>query len=179
MKNIFIPVLAIILLTWLLVRALGELAGRKGAPERSRHWIDEYFFAKVVRSTLQEAGFSADSAHRAVLILKVLTGHQHWYRTEGMEKGAVFRVLENLFRDGEFQQLVGVNRYQDRLWFHKESFEMMRDWLLTAAAVDALREKENAPAELKSRYGLYSRMAKAEGASGYRVEVLLDAAKAN
>jgi len=86
-------------------------------------------------------------------------------------------VLENLFRDGEFQQLVGVNRYQEQLWFHKESFEIMRVWLLTAAAIDTLRDNESAPAELKSIYSLFSRMAKAEEASGYRVEILLDAAK--
>ena len=44
-------------------------------------------------------------------------------------------MFEKLLKDTDIQHFLGINRYHDVLWYHKESMEMLVQWLgLTAGA---------------------------------------------
>ncbi len=186
---------------WLLVHALGAIAGREGFAQRSRSWIDEWLLGKVLGSALQEHGLSPEESWSEVAWLKVLTTHQRWFddarqvaaapapgaragrrREAGLERIAPpspARVLETLLRDAELQSVLGVNRYQGELWFNAEAFQRLVLWLEILAVVEASARPEAEPeaaAALKARLEVAAALGRAAERSGYRVERLLEAA---
>src|SRR5262245_12239967 len=96
------------------VHALGKLGDAADYDEQSRSWIDEWLFGRMIARALEEVGLDEVAAARAVVIIKRLTSHQHWFAVQG-DAGA-HQTLEALLRDSEMQQLLGVNRYQGILW---------------------------------------------------------------
>jgi hypothetical protein len=115
-------------------------------------------------------------------------------------------LLERLLQDPDVQGFLQVNRYRDVLWFNKEMFDRLSSWLLLTAAVIILAESpaaavpepkaagarkrkkaepDSVPAwptsaveRLRSCLEVLETLHRAEQGSGYRVDKLLDLAKA-
>ena len=160
---------------WAFVHALGKLGDTVDYDEQSRSWIDEWLLGRMIARALQEVGLDEAAAARAVVIIKRLTSHQHWFVDQG--SAGAYETLEALLRDSEMQQLLGVNRYQGVLWFNKQSFERLLWWLLLLAAVMVSADPARAPSEVTEEiaacYANVRRMRAAAVESGYQVEKLL------
>ncbi len=84
-------------------------------------------------------------------------------------------------KDGEVQRFVQVNRYRGVLWFNKEGFDQLLQWMLVLAAVevsaDPHRPKKEVAQEIVACYDVIRKLQVAEEASGYQVVELIEAAK--
>ena len=190
------------LLGWWSVHALGKVAGEAGFAERSRSWIDEWLLGKVLAGALQDLDLDENAAWQAVAVVKLLSSHQGWwilarpeFSPEARDEaesiisapGAQFTgeaeraprpayaVLENLLKDDQVRQLLGVNRYGDVLWFNKEAFEQLLWWLMVVAAVQimAVRPSAEAATDVRSAYHVIQQLDQAKDGSNYQVEELL------
>ena len=91
--------------------------------------------------------------------------------------------METLLSDVAVQSFIGVNRYQDVLWFNKENFEELIWWLYTVSVVVVTTPKDiEKPAneiveEILHLYEAVQRVLTAESESGYQVEKFLEAVR--
>jgi hypothetical protein len=122
------------------------------------------------------------SAWWAVTTIKILTTHQRWLEIHDADDDRPYQVLQSWLRDDEVQRFLQVNRYQDVLWFNHEAFEKLLWWMLVTATVTISANPELSPDEVaeqvRGRYDVVRRLQEAEEASEYRVERLLDSARA-
>jgi hypothetical protein len=99
------------------------------------------------------------------------------------DKKAAYHILNRILSDNDAQIYLGVNRYQDVLWFNKESFEDLLWWLYILAIVEissqGLQTDQNNEIEKKilECYNEISSLIKNAEASGYKLEKLLDIVK--
>jgi glycosidase len=119
-----------VLFGWAFTHALGKITGDENAAEFSRSWMDEWLLGKIILQTLNELDFEEGVSSRAVATIKWLTTHQDWMRIKGFEGNRAYNVLLSLLNDMEIHQYLFINRYQDILWFNRESFEDLLDWMM-------------------------------------------------
>jgi len=166
---------------WAFVRDLGKIVKARDYEEQSRSWIDEWLLGKIIRSAFGDLGCDDRRSGHAVQLIKILTGHQNWFTIAGSRQGRSYRALRSLFEDQEVQQVLGVNRYQDILWFNKDAFESLLGWLWLIALADSTAKpgitEEEMAQEIAERYGVIQAWREAEKVSGYQVEKLLEAVK--
>ena len=174
------------LLAWAIVMRLGQAVDELDYAEQSRTWIDEWLLGKIIAGALKEMGLSQHAVQRAGSLLRIITTHQAWCQTEEKGKPAerAYRMLQSWLKDSEVQAFMRVNRYQDVLWYNKESFEELLWWLYAAGAVCVLSHVMQSDAdvsataqELIANYELVDKLLRAENASEYQVEKLLEAAR--
>ena len=94
---------------------------------------------------------------------------------------SAFQHQRELEKEERF--IVGVNRYQDVLWFNKEAFEELIWWLYVTASISIITTySANEPESSISKqilelYETVEHLLLAETESGYQVEKLLEAAR--
>ena len=167
------------LLGWAFTHALGQAIDATGYEERSRGWIDECLFGKVLAETLEQLGLDVPAAQRAVAAIKCMTSLRQWANTHGTAHARAYQALTSWLQNRDTQQFIGVNRFDDVLWFNKESFDELLEYMLLVAVIDILANpKRPAPDVLVKRiyacYDIVQRLQSAADASGYRVAELLN-----
>jgi glycosidase len=156
------------LLVWALTHHLGAAAAPAAlAAEQSRSWIDEWLLGPIIRSALREINGDDGAAERGVALVKLLTAHAG--RVAGDAPAGAEALLDALLADRDAQQFIGVNRYNDVVYFNKESFEQLVGWL--EAAARAL----GAPADADAAF---TQLRRASVESGYQLERLREVARA-
>jgi glycosidase len=172
-----------ILYAWVFTASLGKMIipdkDHPGADpaEISRSWIDEWLLGKIIAGTLQELGMSEDTARRAITLVKILVKHRP------PEKLPPAFSLHALLSDVAVQSYIGMNRYQDVLWFNKETFEELVWWLYATSVITttaSIKVEEPAAEFAKAILDLYEavqRLLQAESESGFQVEKLLEASR--
>jgi glycosidase len=176
------------LLAYLSTRKLGLATGAEQNDEQSRTLIDEWLLGKIIATTLIDLEVPEPDAWRFVATIKILVSHQNWLDWNGKPKERVYSHLRDLLKDFEVQRYIGVNRYQDILWFNQESFEQLLWWLFASSVIDLTVDQSGTPAAdgepaaqvaqlIIDNYDIIKRLQKAEQESRYQVERLLEAAK--
>jgi hypothetical protein len=88
-------------------------------------------------------------------------------------------VLEAWLQDGEVQRFLQVNRYQDVLWFNKESLDQLLGWMfiVTATAISAgpARPASKVARGIAACYDVIVQLQRAAEKSGYQLDKLLEA----
>ena len=176
-------------LGWLFTHALGKIVDEVNFEQISRSWLDEWLLGKIIAGTLQDLGLDEGAAWRSVATIEILTSHQRWFKDQPLavsgqrlaEKGRAYQVLESWLKDDEVQRFLQVNRYQGVLWFNKEAFEQLLEWMLLVATVtisaDPLRPADKATQETAALHDVVKKLQQAQEESGYQVEKLLEAAR--
>ncbi len=179
------------MLGWLFTHNLGAIAGSASPDslaEVSRSWIDEWLFGKILAGALHDLGIDDASSWRAVALIKILVMHTVSAlpaavkdKTKAAASSQAYRLLETWLRDSEVQRFIGVNRYQDVLWFNKESFDNLAWWMFTVQIIEICANPALTPDEagkaILACYDLIQHIRQAEDASGFQVEKLLNAVK--
>ncbi len=164
---------------WVFVHALGGVRGEGDVVRQSRAWLDEWMLDKIIARALQDLGASEAQAQRAVAAIQVMTTQQRWQERRPRRARA---ALEAWFGDSETAQFLGVNRYNDIVWFNQEAFESLVGWMFAVAFVSVAADARRTPAriarEIAAGYDVVKALRKAERKSGYQVERLLAAARA-
>jgi len=165
------------LLGWLFTHALGKVVERADDVQLSRSWLDEWLLSRIVAGTLQDLGLDEGGTRWSVAVIRLLTTHQRWF--EGQPPKRPYQILASWLRDGEVQRILGLNRYQGILWFRKEAFDKLLEWMLLVAVVtcsaDPLRPTTEAAEEIVESCDVVRMLQRAEEECGYQVQKLLEA----
>jgi len=173
-----------VMLGWVTSAFLGKIISDIEYEEISRSWIDEWMLNKILSSTLSELGLDDRLSWRAVTLIKLLTSHHSWWTINNTSGNAnektAYHILTSIFSDNDAQLFLGVNRYQDILWFNKESYEDLLWWLFIIASVDISRQhltdnKDDIVGKnILQCHKLITTLIDQAEASGYKLEQLLD-----
>jgi len=172
------------LLGWNFTHLLGKTAAEKDYCELSRSWLDEWLLGKILAGALRDLGLAENEAWRNVGLIKVLITHHDWWTRQSSpdrlpEKNQVreLGIVQGWLKDPEVHRYLGVNRYQEILWFNKESFEALLWWLYTVAVVDILVTVPDPqiPQAIRDCYTVIQKLQAAEAASDYQIEKMLKA----
>jgi glycosidase len=177
-----------VVLGWLFTSNLGKINSESGYEEISRSWIDEWMLNKILVSTLNDLGLDERSNWRAVALIKLLTSHHNWWQQlefdqKKVKKGVLYNILISILSDSDALVYLGVNRYQDILWFNKESFEDLIWWLMVIGCIEisftvsSLAENEWFIKWIVPCFQVTTELLDAAQASGYKLEKLLELVK--
>jgi hypothetical protein len=165
------------LLGWLFVHSLGKVLHETDFEAQSRSWIDEWLLGKIIAGALRDLGLDEAAAWWRVALVKLLTTHQRWFESQVPGEKQAYRVLVSWLQDSEVQQFLQVNRYQDALWFNKETFEQLLGWMALLATVqisaDPQRPASQVPHEIAACYAIVQQLLRAGQQSEYQIEKLL------
>jgi hypothetical protein len=157
------------------------MAGSTDFSQRSASLIDEWGLSKVIGSGLADLGLEEATVRRSMGLVKILTRHQRWFITESSDPMKARGILELLLKDGEVQQFLQVNRYNDIWWFNKEAFEELLWWLMLISSVEIgsnpLRPVNEMARDLEGCWSMIQTLQEAEEKSEYQVEKLLSILK--
>jgi hypothetical protein len=173
---------------WLFTSQLGKIILKEGYEEVSRSWMDEWMLNKLFVSTLDDLGLDERSNWRAVTLVKLLTSHHSWWKsTEASlnkkSKSVAYQILASILSDSDAQGYLGVNRYQDVLWFNKEAFEDLMWWLFIIGAVEIsstpikVEPSDKNGKTILRCYDEVTNLLENAQLSGYKLEKLLDLLK--
>ncbi|MFU8772689.1 MAG: alpha-amylase family glycosyl hydrolase, partial [Anaerolineales bacterium] len=175
------------LLSWIYIFPLGRLVDETQSLERSRSWIDEFLFGRVIASSVQNFGRDEGGSWQAVQIIKFLISHARWPYRLGLtgRKDAkqelinLRSLLQEWLSDVDIQGFLRINRYQGILWFNKESFHDFLSWMLISGCLLVMNDSDISDNELdgilNEVFELIERLLNASDVSGYQVEGLLEA----
>lgn len=162
-----------IIFDWLFLHPMGKIVSSEDFSETGYRWMGEWKLDRILVETWMDLGFDERIAKRSVGLVKILTRHQRWFEEKNIE-----HVIQNLLWDDEISQFLGLNQYEDILWFNKEAFEEMLWWLMLTAAIeigfDPLRPAKEVIRELERCWSMTKKFQDAEKKSGYQVIKLLE-----
>ena len=165
------------LLGWTFVYALGGLVDATHAAAVSRDWFDEWLLRKPIAGALAELGLSEQAQQRVTLTVRLLLSADEWLPSDAARRHPAF-VLRRAMNHRDVRAYLGVNRYDDVLWFNREAFG---EWLWWMLCLEVVRSAEADEADVVGRlsgiYQLITQLQAAEALSGYQVDALLEAAQ--
>ena len=166
-----------VLLSWLSVHRLGMVISPTEYPQISRSWIDEWLLNKIIATALADLGLDERSTWQSIHLVRILVSHETWWEEPAADQA--YQLMETIFSNFEAQQYLGVNRYQDILWYNREAFVDLIWWLYVTAIVHCvahLPADQVAQAVIK-RYSIIHQIQQASAESSYQVEKLLSSLK--
>ncbi len=168
------------LLCWIFIHNIGSMVNEQDYATISRAWIDEWLLGKIIANTLKKMGLSDEISWRSVGIIKILISHQDWFDTKISKDQFAYYILRSWLRDNEFQGFLGINRYQDILWFNKEAFQEILWWMYLASLIKTCQKMDQPEVisqEIIAQYEVILELLKAAEESSYQVETILEALK--
>ena len=170
------PALRVTLLMLSLTSRLGKVASQEDFSEQSLAWLDEFRLNKTFIEVLQSMGVTSQEIQNSALLLRIGITHQGWYnatKNEPMEE-----IIVRWFTDPQVQTLLRVNRYQDVLWYNRESFETLVWWLSLIALYQYIANPGADASTLTevvlNLNQLLGKLKKLEAKSGYQFDRLFD-----
>lgn len=128
---------------WALMRPLGGAEPDEDSGLKTRSLFDEWSLEMVLTRFFEAVGASAEPTTRAIDLLRFGLSRQGWLADEAtwaLEPAELFGALVD---DGDARAFLGINRHDDVLWYHGESFDIFMRWLARfgalAAALDNVR----------------------------------------
>jgi hypothetical protein len=137
-ENLESPEGWLILLSWILVRRLGELSEREDVRELSRSRMEEWYVGSALADLAQSLGGARDAARHAVAVIDLMIGGGSRAPEVGRTAAVLVDSLVEIFASPRGQRFLGVHRYGDALWFNREAFTELVGWMMTTAAVAAI-----------------------------------------
>jgi glycosidase len=161
----------LILYGWVFLHATGSLLQNGKSVDQSRSWIDEWLFGKKLSTVL--GALEIDDTGAAVDIIKILTVYKRWFDNRDESVDSARELLVSLFNEQDVRSFIGVNRYNDVLWFNKERFEILIWWVFIVSVIDDIYASRSELIPI--RFDIVSQCLAAEKNSEYQVEKLFAA----
>lgn len=117
------PEMLTTLLLWMFLRFFGGISTDQNLTEFSRSLIDEWNLGAITESVFINSGLNAFNANKELKAIKFLVSQQYWL--ENFRESTTSAIFESWFNDDQIRSYLGVNRYQNVLWFNKEAFESL------------------------------------------------------
>ena len=157
----------LVLLGWCFTRSLGLIYSQLDNAGRSQALYDEWRLGQLLAEAYRGLGHTDNDAHRMAATVRLLIGFQDSADNSKQPSALPPDVL----------QFIQVNRYQDILWFNKESYEEYAWWTLALALID-IQDTPTASSAHFTRNAIaawhtYHNMLQAAAQSEYHLEKLL------
>jgi len=156
-------------LSWVLTRHLGKAVDRTSPHERVVGWFDEWLLGRVIERQAIELGLGPVKARRVVDTVRLLLAVEGWWATDGeaIDLASVMSIL--LSRDPG-RSFLGVNSWDEVLWYRAEAMDELAGWL----RVVAILETWDRPEAVMAVEDALARLDDAGKESECRVAELLD-----
>ena len=168
------PVTWMISVAWVVVRHIGELGDCGDRQETACERFSEWY----LRSALVDLVVALDRAEndglRACLAVELMITTVGWRNTvKGLE--GIGPALTDIVGDERGQQYLRVNSHADILWFQREAFEELLQWMILAWVSDGIVEdSEGAPATIGATPAVWEALISASESSGFRLAEFLE-----
>jgi hypothetical protein len=166
---------------WLLVHQLGAAVDPSQTAEQSRAGLEDWLLGKILEQNFYDLGLTHETVQQIVPLIKILTTHQNWWKDGKEQKISAYQIMQILLQDAEVQSYLQVNRFREVLWFNKEFFASLCDWLLNMAILESVKmgkgDNKIICQEIKKYSNLIEKFKEAEQKSGYQLEKLLESLK--
>ena len=163
------PVAWATLVAWVVVRHLGEVGGSGDRLEMARERFSEWHLRSTLVDLVMALGRSEDDARRSAIAVDLMIEAVEWRsKVKGLE--GIGPALANMAGDEKAQRYLRVNRHADVLWFQREAFEELLQWLILAWISDGMVEdSEGAPANIVATAAVWEALVLAAQSSEFRV----------
>ncbi len=140
----------LIMLFWVLCSSLGKVKEDFTNPEEmSRSLIDEWGIGRLIVSLFRDE--EPNQSQLRVSLIKILTLQQNWYKNLDVGTKEEINAIRSLLTNPEIQSFIRVNRYQNIIWFNRENFQILLNWLVSTAMLTQI-SSEDKKAVNKSKY---------------------------
>ena len=170
-----------IIVSWIFIHLLGKIVGPVNYELQSRSWIDEWGLGRIIEWTIKEFYKEQQTVTEAILIIKILTSHQNWFKLHTEADYQAAQIMGILMSDLEVQSYIQTNRYKNILWFNQEAFENLVRWLFIISIIDSVSNKEgkSLTLNLENNFRIIRKWLRAAKNSNYQVEKLFDILREN
>jgi hypothetical protein len=124
--------------SWMLLHGIGKMFTKGNWEKRSRSLIDEMFLNKLVDDLVTESSIETKSNLND--IISILTEYQYWFEKTKNSDDSMKNLMKKFLADFHVRSFINVNRYQEVLWFKKESLETLIDWLEIMGCLNIIKE---------------------------------------
>ncbi len=170
-------------LRWLAIFAhvfthrLGLMASADDPENQAVSWFDEWQFGRILIDAALAVEISPDEAEKLIGRVRLLIGQQSWFNRLGREPLA--QVMADWLSDSEVRRFIGVNRYQEILWYNREAFQDFLWWMMLIAVLQAAADPRLSASDVVERtlttHDIILRLLTASTLSDYQIEKLLAA----
>ncbi|MHB0923054.1 MAG: alpha-amylase family glycosyl hydrolase [Bellilinea sp.] len=165
----------ILLLAGLFIHDLGKLTGAPDYENQSISWLEEWQLTRHLVKVAHQMGIPTTETWKLPGILRLLIGNQRWFDRIGTMP--VQQVIQTWLSDPEIQRFLGVNRYQDILWFSHEAFVELVWWMVTVSVLQTSAEPKYTLANfletILGSYEIGKKMLAAEEESDFQINKLI------
>ncbi|TFF97137.1 MAG: alpha-amylase [Promethearchaeota archaeon] len=170
-----------ILYSWVFIHLLGKIVSEEDYELISRSWIDEFYLSKYINWTLE--GMQSDKKQEinpdnATNLIKILTSQQNLFDRSNLKEVEEKSLLQQIFNNLEIQKYLGVNRYQDVLWFNAESFNRYIKWVLLINIINRISlSNDTMSQDIRKMTKIVKRWIELAEESDYKVNSFIDSMK--
>ncbi len=165
-----------VLLGWLLVHRTGEVVDPQDAGGRSRSGMEEWLLEKPLREILTVLLPEQEQMETSLRFIRLLTGIQEIWRLSEKQALHPTYLFDRLLADPDAAWLMGINRYNQILWYNKEGFERLVHFILVAGvlviAADTGSSTTQRCRKIAALHRTIKALLKAEQKSEFQVEKL-------
>ena len=143
---------SIIFLLWFILSSTREIFAEEGKINRE-NYFDLLLLDTPVRKILERLGRGAQEVEKELILLKVLLDHdEELIKVFAPVKTPDIKLLEEeieectllkLMNNDSVRIFLGVNEYKDVVYYSKEQFEELIDWILTLHVFDIIQHEES------------------------------------
>ncbi len=124
-----------------------------GTPDQARSWMDEWFLNRIIVTALTDMGVDAGNADKLLMAIKLSVAEPDMVFKEFFATPA--DLLNYALNDRDGQAWLGINTFQEVLWYSGEGFDLFVLWLLGLGTIlapddEARQARETAVASLYS-----------------------------
>jgi glycosidase len=159
-----------VVLTWLLVRRLGEIASDPRPGQLVSAWFDEWCIGRVIERQIARLDLDIDDSPTVATAIRLLLTLEGWWSGGDDDPVDLHELMGRLARDLLGRGFLGVNLHDGVEWYRAEAFDALVGYLWVVATVESWPDPLPSPAVAKA----LARLADAGKGSGYRVADLLD-----
>ncbi|NNM68104.1 MAG: alpha-amylase [Spirochaetales bacterium] len=116
-----------------LLDPLAEAIDKNGDGFLSKSYVESWLLDRKVLRIFLDLGMPWVEAHHAVQWLRILLENRGWARGLTLSKVKEVELLEQLVRNPEVRNLMGVHDYDGKVWFSKEGFDYVLWWFFASA----------------------------------------------
>lgn len=133
--------------------------------------VDQWLLSKIVAEAFLELDGAEVLARNDALLVRILSAYPTVLDFVP-ESGGIF-TIRRMFEDAGVQKYLGMNYFENAVWFNKEQFERLIYWLLLESCINLLAEGGLSKEALTLRLEIAQRLQDAAHQSNYRVESFL------
>ncbi|MFO8018831.1 MAG: alpha-amylase family glycosyl hydrolase [Promethearchaeia archaeon] len=139
----------------------------------SRSWIDSWNMSKFIQKTLFKLqGKGKENIQDYVKLIKLMTMFQNWAEIINLNEQNPSEILESFLKDAEINEFLQINRYENKLWFSADAYELFTKWWAIIYIINGIASNLNSVLIVK-KLNLIKKWRAAETQSEYKIKKLL------